>query len=361
MSLLSLFFISQSTAAKRSLPFVLSALALATAIYLHPVFLVFAGVCVLFAWHGAPDTKTLIKHIGIAGCIVLICLTPLLYQMATLAARSESLFFARSPALTAVLKAIFPPFPVVAFLTAGVCTGIFFKSFRFVWQRQHIRLVALLLLWLVSGPLLYYVHAQITGHSLFLPRIMFWRLPALALLTALLVSCVQPVLTRNFLVLLFSILTITGYGMRPWHMEEWRETAVASTGNPDARVALFSGLIELDSLAWVTNPSHHDYLAAPYSVYAPTFKNTLLLPRNPHDPDARLYIVDTVIPQLHIGDQLVMYLTYRHNEPTYAVHEKLIEIFGQHGISLTPLEEKKLVRRYQIQDISSNDGTSALQ
>lgn len=353
MSLGALLLLLRSQQRNSTLSLYSGALLIAIALYLHPAFIIFLPIPVLLVYSERSTIRSLFKDLTTIVLTVLISLVPLFAQLLALAVRNQELYFANIPNATRVIQTIFSPFPVVAFLTAFLCTAIFFKSFKFDLKKLYNKKLLVLTTWLLLAPILFSVHAYITGNSLFLPRIMFWRLPALALIAAIVVSAISPRLVRNFCIILFSFLTVTVYSIRPWHLESWREVVAMVTKDTHRKVALFSGLIELDQLDWVKNRTHHAYLTAPFSVYAPAYPNTILLPRNPHATEAKHYLQSEVVPQLHTDDYVVLIKSFRHNPPAYGVHEALHSFFIEHGFTFETIESKKLIEVYRITGIKS--------
>lgn len=353
MSLGALLLLIRSQHRNSTISLYTAALLIAITLYLHPAFIVFLPIPILLLYSERSTARSLFKDLTGVLLTVFLSLLPLFAQLLALAARNQELYFASIPNATRIIQTIFSPFPVVAFLTAFICTAIFFKSFKFDLKKLSSKKFLVLTIWLLLAPILLSLHANLTGNSLFLPRIMFWRLPALAIIAALLVSAISPRLVRNFCIIIFSCLTVTVYSIRPWHLESWREVVTTVAKDTDQKTALFSGLIESDQLDWVTNRTHHAYLTAPFSVYAPGYHNTILLPRNPHAPEAKQYLQTEVLPQLSTGDYVVMIKSFRQSPPAYGVHEALHSFFIEHGFTFETIESKKLVEVYRISGINS--------
>ena len=346
MVLLSIFFVLKSQQRNSGKLLLVSGLSFTLSIYFHPLFFAFAPLLALFLYLERSPQRSYLGDFFVCATIVFVGLLPLVSQLSALADRDDELYFAAFPDAIEIILAVFPPIPVVMFLTAFICTAIFFKSFSFRAGTIPFSKIAFLLLMACTGPALYALHAHLTGHSLFLTRIMFWRLPALALIVSIIFEAVNPRLVRHFMLLVFSVLTVSMYTPSSWGIEDWKQAVATTTGDPHKRTAVYSGLIELDQLDWVKNPLHHDYLTAPFSTYAPDYKNSLVLPRDPLSPDAREYIVNKIVPALQDGDSLVMIRTHRQNGAKYPVHEVLVDIFKDAGLSLTPISIDGLVLVY---------------
>lgn len=351
-TLLAVFFLLLWSRSQVQRYMYLSILAQSIAIYFHPVFFLTTIIlfCLLIIF---TDRYTdLWKPIVSSMLLLLLCIAPLVPQLYSLSKRQLQLSFAFVPTGTIFFKTLFPLFPVIAFITAFVCSAIFFKSFRFDVTALKSKPTLLFIIWFATAPILFYLHAAITDSSLFLSRIMFWRLPGLALFSGALVSACQPTIVRSMILLLLSTLTMTGYAARPWHVEDWRGThalLLEQEGyNTTTPLVFYSGLIETDDLSFLQQAEHHAYLTSPLSYYGNTSSPILLIPGALHTQTAHRYLMNNVLNKI---DDEAFFITLRmrkkSSQETYVVHEKFFALISDH-FEVTAIRTDNLVQLYRL-------------
>ena len=150
-----------------------------------------------------------------------------------------------------------------------------------VWTKPPAESDALWLLALsaVVPVVLLFTLSWAIGTSVFVPRYMMSVIPAQALLIAWLLRGIQPVSGRSAVLAGYLVILLLARGLNVAHTnEDWRGSTAAVRAANGSRPVLLSGTYtESRNLAWVRDPRHAAYMAAPLQYY-PAGGPTSVLP-----------------------------------------------------------------------------------
>ena len=199
--------------------------------------------------------------------IGLVSVVPTVPQVAHLFGRREGLMFAPSPGLLSFVNGAIP-IPVVVIALVGIALGMVWGA-RGSNDSRLRDAFAFLLPYIVVPVAVFAVWSLSGSHSMWVTRYWVWQVGVWAVLLACCVSemCGAPGRTITLLaVATFAILRVS---TQIRHLEEWREAAQrvhASRGS----IALYSGLIEVESGSGAHETEFEEYIRAPLTTYGVT-------------------------------------------------------------------------------------------
>jgi len=202
-----------------------------------------------------------------------------------------------------------------------------------------------LTIWIVSPPLLLILNSLGTNHSLFLSRLYFWNLPAIALLTGGVVSKIKPSKAQQAFFIIFAALVAYGHSLRPWHIEEWRSSAqILRQQSETLPVLLYSGLIENESVAWLENPSNAEYIKTPFMYYQIP-QSIRVLPGYLDIPENTSYLKRLLCTELENQKQFLFIALQVRNPSlkTTFIHENILRLIEKLNISVKSLHQNDLI------------------
>ena len=326
---------------------IIAGLTAVLAFYLHYLF---AGILLVhLAVLRACGKLNLRLLIGGGIALALLCF-PGFQQLHHLAGRFEILSFAPTPGPGALGSALVPPYLGVILILALVLARLV-DPIRLA-ARPNPRMVGVVLIWLLGGPLIFFGHAHLTGDSLFLPRLLLWAAPGTALAVALLIGSLEPPRVRVVVittVLLFSFVRESG---RSWQVEGWREAFASVQARPTGALLVYSGLVELEDPAWAGDPARREYLLAPVGRYLPhPPAPTLPLPAGVERVEHREWLEREVVPVLEGAPEITLISLRKRLGAASggeSVHQILLRYLAGYGFTVGSEETFGLVRVVQL-------------
>jgi len=263
----------------------------------------FAGIGVVhlvfiaYRWRTlAEETRrsfVVVTALGIVGAL------PGLGQILSLAGRAPALSFAVAPGLAQLAHSIVP-LELAIFVGLGLVFARISGPYRI--QREQLRTprrnLMPLLVWLSGAPLFFFIHAHVAGHSMYVDRWFLWVAPASCVALSAIVAAIDSPRARFVTIAATLGFMILREAERVWHVEDWRgAAAIVRAMPPDEPLLFFSGLVELEDPAVITDPNKYSYLMAPLSAYC-VVRPALLISTNPRDRDFEAYRAGTLEPTI---------------------------------------------------------------
>jgi uncharacterized membrane protein len=252
--------------------------------------------------------RLLVTHL----CAALLLL-PALPHFLSLQAHFSDWSFAKQPVFLDLAKALLPA-PLLVYFVCALSCALLMHGFNKP-SRASLQLALVALVFCVLGPLLLYLHAQVSSSSLWVDRLYLWQAPIAGILLAAIAAAWLP--QKAYKLCLGVFLAMASYREigRIWYIEDWRSAIQRleqqqTLQGPATRLLFFSGLIEAEQLATseasVLTPQRRSYLSLPLSVYAaPALgQQALLLPSNFDEPAAQHYFEREIEPQLQGVNEL---------------------------------------------------------
>jgi hypothetical protein len=218
-----------------------------------------------------------------AAIVLPASLIPLVRHLLLTAKEAITFAFPTPPTLLQLLQMCFHP-PLLLILGLGFVLVALQKQ-KLRWQPVALPRASFTLLgvWLVLGPVVFFLAARLTPHAFFSTRFQLWAGPAFLLLAAWVITGL-PFAARRIMLLAFFAGTILHPGniLQSWRDSamSWREPieVVRSLSAKEAApVFVASGLVESGAMDWQTmSPATHR-LFAPLTVY-PLRNPTVPLP-----------------------------------------------------------------------------------
>ena len=325
------------------------------AFYAHFLFVgIILPQLALFKISSEHSTKSTWKNFIILLIITFIFFIPGIPQLLYLYGRKQTLVFATSPSLTQLFYTIIPLYMLIYLITAIVVAAIS-KKFKLDWKKiTNERMFALLLVWLIIPPLAYFLHATLSGDSLFLKRLFLWHLPALVVLSARILKGVSPKKLRLIAIATFSFFVFMREASRRWHIEDWRgATQIANQLHEKANlpVLAFPGLIESKQITWLKDKKHEDYLLAPFTSY-PLPREAIILPSHFESNAREDYYTKFVAPEVSKSGGFILianqFKNFNPGTKQRYVHQYLIDYFKTKNHTVAEEYQKGLVRVYRF-------------
>ncbi len=258
---------------------VLSLLFLILAFYAHYLFIlgILVHVLALFCFSQSSRHRSALLitsfFVGAFFCF------PAIPHLKSLAARSADLSFSVLPGIGDLLLA-FVPVSMLVYIVCGMVLPWSFLKCEFMVQEREWRKYIFVLLWIILAPLLYFLHAWISGHSLFQERYFLWTAPAVALACGYLMSLYHGRRARLICLCVFVTFGLSREISREWKLEDWRSAVAEMNDAGDtSQLWLYSGLIEVENSETLLSPENEDYLRAPLLVYGYRGESRLLSTR----------------------------------------------------------------------------------
>jgi hypothetical protein len=268
--------------------------------YFHYLFVGIAVVHLVFLgcrWRMlAPETRRSCVVMAVLGAVAAI---PGLEQIRSLAGRAPALSFASAPGLGQLANSIVP-LELALFVGLGLAFARISGPFTLDRERFEVSWSSLIpfLVWLVGAPLFFFIHAHVTGHSMYVDRWFLWVAPASCIAVLSLVAAIDSPRARFVAIAATLGFMIVREAERVWYVEDWRgAAAIVRATSPDEPLLFFSGLVELEDPAVTTDPNKYGYLMAPLSTYC-VVRSALLLSANPRDKDFEAYRARALEPAI---------------------------------------------------------------
>lgn len=237
----------------------------------------------------------------------LISALPGLRQLLALSQRVELWDFVSVPGWGQLAHTLVPLGSVIFVGTGLVFTRVLGPyTWRPGWWRGGNLNLAPLLIWWLGAPTFFFLQAHVSGFSMYLDRWFLWVAPASCIVICALVAGIVERRSRFIVICVALAFMIFREADRRWQVEDWRGAAVVA-GEEIRRggVLLYSGLIELESPSWISDPVKAPYLGGPFTVY-PIGGQPVLLSSNPEDPSMEEYRRRTVLPSLGGAESLLL-------------------------------------------------------
>lgn len=210
----------------------------------------------------------------VAAAVVLpASLIPLLQHMMMTAKEAITFAFPEPPTMLQLLQMCFQP-PLLLTLGLGLVLLAMQKQ-KLRWNPIVLPRASFTLLgiWLLLGPIVFFLAARLTSHTLFSTRFQLWAGPALLLLAAWMIAGF-PYESRRIMLLAFFAGTILHPGslLQNWRdsATSWREpiqTVRELSGSALAPVYVASGLVESGGMDWQTMSPATDRMFSPLTAY----------------------------------------------------------------------------------------------
>ena len=324
----------------------LYALSTLLTIYLH---FLFAGILIVhfFCQRLIPDST---KRVTTAKLLstwawIAVLLLPALPQLAHLFTRKDSLFFSNTPSWMDLVKS-FCPATTMIYLLCAAALAASIKGFSLRFSALFSKRKAMLLaIWWLAGPILFWTYSALSGSPFFVSRFFLWRIPAAALLCAGFLQSIEPAKSRLLALTAVALLTSGHMASLKWHVEDWRGAAAAinhQLRRGERPVLVFSGLIESEQPAWLSDPLHRDYLLSPFTAY-PLNATAYPVPADPQTEKMQSYMRRLQDGVLAGHDELLLAALHIKTSQGRWAHENLRAYFASLGFSAHDLPGTGLV------------------
>lgn len=226
----------------------------------------FAVICLAHCWNllRRPELARRMLGWGVLGTVLAL---PALPQLVSLFGRRAALMFAQPLDLTSLFSGTLPV-PVVAPAVLGVALGV-------VWGGKVLRSprlsegAAFMLPYIVVPAMVFALWSLGGSRSMWVPRYWGWQAVAWAALVGVLLSSLHGERGRSIAIAGAFAFCALRLGSQVRVIEDWRgaaEAVKAATGP----VALYSGLVEVETGASDKAPEFDQYVRAPLLVYGVT-------------------------------------------------------------------------------------------
>jgi hypothetical protein len=205
-----------------------------------------------------------------AGC----CCIPGLVQVGMLFGRKNGLDFAATPVGLSLLRGWVPVATTVAVVMGAIVAAIW--GGRISVGADYRKALRVLLPYVFLGPLPLRIVSVLGSASLWTPRYWSWQLMAMALVVGALTNSISGHKPRLIAITVIGSALLLRVASQERVVEGWREAAQLVAGRPGP-VALYSGLIEVESGIVNGMPEYQQYLRSPLLVYGVT-KEVRLMP-----------------------------------------------------------------------------------
>ena len=219
-----------------------------------------------------------------------LLLIPLAIQMRAFMAMGTAYMWAGTPNLPQLLAAIAPPQLFAPFIVGLVAAYVTHANVRSLWKPAK-SVVAMLLVWLLFVPTVFFLVSRTTGIEVFLPRYLLSTSPAVALLLACFIRCFSPITVRRVVVGVMAGLSLTGWMLSSgFHRgEDWRRAMAVvreHTEGTNVPLVVASCFVEARSPKDLDNPLLKEALFAPLAFY-PAPGKVIRMPRDLDEDHAR--------------------------------------------------------------------------
>ncbi len=333
----------------------LYASSLALMFYGHYLFLlIILPHAILLTTKGSPLSSELRMKILFGGLLFLLLAAPGGVHLLDIHSRSGTYFFSKLPNLIDLLKALFPPRLTFALLTAFLAVICFVPcTVNKPSKDLSSGLPFVCCLWL-TAPILFFCYSHLSGNSLYFERYYSWSIIGYSLLWGIALQSISAEKARGAIVVLFCLLL--AFIPRQWILEDWKGAIEAVNKElkevPDAPILLYTGLIELEQIDWLTDHKKAPYLSAPLAVYPLSHESTLI-PSSFEGAKHKAYFNRTVRPLL--SDTKTFFLISPRQrqfaQPSFdgGVPKYFIDYFEKSGFSRTPLIEKGMITAFRFE------------
>jgi len=191
---------------------------------------------------------------------------PALSQLISLANRRAELSFALSPKLIDLVNGIIST-PVALYILVGVGIGILnranFDRSRFSPTQWRVALI-----WIASGPIIFFLVSLLGSGSLWVDRYWLWQVPGVALFAGMILDSLKLGTGRKIAMICVVALMMFRESGRQWVTEGWREAVQTinqeASGSP---LLVYTGLIESEKIDNFANEKTRAYLLSPLQTY----------------------------------------------------------------------------------------------
>ncbi|MFM1846794.1 MAG: hypothetical protein RL417_268 [Pseudomonadota bacterium] len=276
--------------------------------YFHYLFSAIAAVHLAFVAHRWGKLSTLQR--GSFWCAVilgLLCAIPGLQQLAAISQRGELWDFVGVPSWRHLGHTLVPLGSVI-FVGIGLVFTRIVAPYRWrsEWWRGSRANVVPLLIWWLAAPIFFFIHAHVTGHSLYLDRWFLWVAPASCIVVCAFVAGISERRPRFIVICVAIAFMIFREADRRWQVEDWRGASIAAReGRSRGPVLLYSGLVELESPQWIGDSAKAPYLGGPFTVY-PIGASPILISSDPRSDRMAEYRGTMVEPSVTSSQEILL-------------------------------------------------------
>ena len=243
-------------------------------LYLPILFLHFLQ-CITYRDNEKKAAKTLSKWFACVFIITLFCI-PGLYHLYLVFLRSDLYIFSNPPGFTQLLTKTFNPY-ICTLTLIGLLFGGIAASFSLP-SKIKIREWGLIAIWCIFPPVLVFCYSHLTSNNILSWRFILWQTPAIACLGAALICLYTKEKSRTYAALTIALLVILI--PREWNIDDYKSLTtqlnLIHAEEPETPIFVHTGLVEMDRVSWLQNPTYSDYLKAPFLYYGATFTPTYL-------------------------------------------------------------------------------------
>jgi len=276
--------------------------------YFHYLFSAIAAVhlaFVSFRWARLTNKQRWSFVIAVVGG--LIAAVPGLSQLASMSHRTELWDFLGRPSWQQLRHTLLPLGSIIFVGIALVFTRVLGPyTWKAGWWRGSPANVVPLLIWWLGAPVFFFIHGQLSEHSLYLDRWFLWVAPASCIVVCLLVAGIVERRSRFIVICVAIAFMIFREADRTWQVEDWRGAAlVAREEVARGPVLLYSGLIELETPSWIEDTTKAPYLGGPFTVY-PIGAAPVLLSADPEAEQMLSYREKAIHPALGSAERVLL-------------------------------------------------------
>jgi hypothetical protein len=200
-----------------------------------------------------------------------LSLLPLLGALRSTARQSADFAQAAKPPLMHLFQACFPPALLLALGLGGLMLFLTRKELRWKAPRASGELAVLGSVWIFVGPILFWLVAQFTDHSIFAARYLLFTLPATVIAAIWLTAGLERPEWRRIQTLSFFAVTVlhpaTLLMIHRDSPASWREPLALVARSGGAPVFVESGLAQSGGLGWQQHDPSKSHLFAALSAY----------------------------------------------------------------------------------------------
>lgn len=268
--------------------------------------------------------------------------------------RRQNLYsFREMPTLQELLLALFPP-AILVFVVVAIVIAIVFQRVHF--NRLPGRHLGMVLVWWMFPIVFFFAYSRVVGNSLFFWRFYSWSVPGFAILIGLLLRSLSPLSARQMACSAIVLLALLA--PRHWIVEDWKAVsaliAAEEVTAPNQPLLLYSGLIELEYVPWLTDSGRKGFLTAPFAKY-PISVEPVLLPSGFERPATMEYFDQKILPLLQQTNRVLLVSPhmFQFEDSKHKVPEYFIEKLKNLGFKAQALHQEGLVWVFRLERIGT--------
>ena len=250
-----------------------------------------------------------LRRLIISAAIGTVVMAPGALHLHSLYRSAKSYSFALRPEYFDLVSVIFPAnicvYLALSILIAALCGC----QLKFALASMSLGRACLpLLVWWLTGPIVFFCVSRYTETSIFVQRYFLWEFTGFSFLLTILVKAIQPAHARRVVLSVFALSALLGEGGTNWVFEDWRKVPVIIHEwklPADSPVFLYSGLVESKEIDWLSDMERCGYFLAPASYYG-FDRNITLLPPTFKSTEAQIYRNERVAPILNQHSHFIL-------------------------------------------------------